>query len=70
MQGLGTHHIRLVLQARVVVDRRAAHVKGGLNPALALLHHMPGLMGQVRALTGRHMGGKRQDLTPGFALVR
>jgi hypothetical protein len=41
-----------------------------LNPALALLHHMPGLMGQVRALTGRHMGGKRQDLTPGFALVR
>jgi len=48
-----------VLQARVVVDRRAAHVKGGLNPALALLHHVPGLMGQVRVLTGRQMGGAK-----------
>jgi hypothetical protein len=67
LQGLGTHHIRLVLQARAVVDRRVAHDKGGMNPALVLLHHVPGLMGQVRALTGRQMGGKRQDLTPGFA---
>jgi hypothetical protein len=26
-------------------------------------------MGQVRALTGRQMGGKRQDQTPGFSFV-
>jgi hypothetical protein len=35
-----------------------------------LLHQVPDLMGQVRALTGRQMGGKRQDLTPGFAPSR
>ncbi len=59
LQGLGTHHIRLVLQARVVVDRRGAHLKVVLNPALALLHHVPGLMGQVRVLAGRQMGGAK-----------
>lgn len=43
-------------------DRATAGPPPPLNPALALLHHVPGLMGQVRVLTGCQMGGKRQDL--------
>ena len=59
-----------MLLAQVVVDRLAIHVKGGLSPALALLHHMPGLMGQMRVLTWRQMGGAKAGSGPRFTCVK
>lgn len=50
------HHIGLVLQAGVIIDRHAMfHLHGRAHPALRLLDDVPGLMRQMPFLAWREV---------------
>ena len=51
LHGSGPHHIRFMLQARIVIYRHAVRPQCRLDPVLVLLHYMPGFVGQVLFLT-------------------
>ncbi|GIT89239.1 hypothetical protein ROBYS_42550 [Roseobacter sp. OBYS 0001] len=47
-----SHLVRLTLKPRIIIDRLIPFSARGSHPPRGLLHHMPGLMGQMLILSG------------------